>query len=211
MLSRSRLPRTALPAVVLGMVLVAPAAGASNTDSTPDTAEQSCDAGTVADAAKEATAVFLGTVREVVRAEISPQVTAYVQTVTVDRVYKPGRGWVIDSAEVELVTQRTRGECSLGALTEGERYVVFADLSGETLLSAGDSGTAPAGPALVSEVEAVLGSGRPPVPAETPTATLTPVASDAPTPFVRAALPGAALVLVGLVGLLVTRRIGRAH
>ena len=211
MLSRSRLPRTALPAAVLGMVLVAPTAGASSTDSADRTAKQSCDAGAVADAAKEATAVFIGTVREVARAEISPQVTAYVQTVAVDRVYKPGRGWVIDSAEVELVTQRTSGECSLGALAEGERYVVFADLSGETLMSAGDSGTALADPALVAEVEAVLGSGRPPVPAETPTATLTPVAGDAPTPFVRAALPGAALVLVGLGGLLVTRRLGRAH
>ena len=40
---------------------------------------------------------------------------------------------------------------------------------------------------------------------------MTPSASGTPTPFVRAAVPGAGLVLVGLLGLLVTRRLNRGH
>lgn len=213
MLSRTWVPRAALPATVLGLVLLAPAAAAGDTTGGTDGAgadPRSCTAGTVAEATMAATAVFTGTVRGVASDEISAQETDYVHSVVVDRVYKPGRSSVIDTEEVELVTQRTADRCSLGALDEGQRYVVFADLSGEVLLATGGSGTALADAALVAEVEELLGSGRPAVPPETPAVSLTPVTSSAPTPFVRAAVPGAGLVLVGLAGLLVTRRLNRA-
>lgn len=211
-LSRPWFPRAALPATVLGIVLLAPAAGATDTTGGTGgtgTEPQACAPASLADATKSASAVFTGTVRGVASDEVSAQETDYFQSVVVDRVYKPGRGAIIDTEQVEVVTQRTNDRCSLGALEEGERYVVFADLSGEVLLAAGDSGTALADADLVAEVETLLGSGRPPVPPETPTATLTPVASGTPTPFVRAAVPGAGLVLVGLLGLLVTRRLNR--
>lgn len=213
-LSRPWFPRAALPATVLGLALLAPAAGASGTDTTggaggSGTEPQACAPASLADATKSAAAVFTGTVRGVASDQVSAQETDYFQSMVVDRVYKPGRGAIIDTEEVELVTQRTNDRCSLGALDEGERYVVFADLSGEVLLADGDGGTALADAGLVADVETLLGSGRPPVPPETPTATLTPVASGTPTPFVRAAVPGAGLVLVGLLGLLVTRRLNR--
>ncbi len=213
MLSRTWVPRAALPATVLGLVLLAPAAGAGDTTGGADGTgadPRSCTAGSVAEATMAATAVFTGTVRGVARDEVSAQETDYVHSVVVDRVYKPGRSSVIDTEEVELVTQRTADRCSLGALDEGERYVVFADLSGEVLLATGGSGTALADAALVTEVEDLLGTGRPAVPPEAPVVSLTPVASSAPTPFAQAAVPGAGLVLVGLVGLLVTRRLNRA-
>ncbi|VXC38076.1 hypothetical protein [Nocardioides sp. AX2bis] len=212
MLSRPWSLRVALPATVLGLALLAPAAGATDTTGGTDgtgTEPTSCAPASLADATKSASAVFTGTVRGVASDEISAQETDYFQSVVVDRVYKPGRGAIIDTEEVELVTQRTNDRCSLGALDEGERYVVFASLSGEVLLADGESGTALADADLVAEVETLLGSGRPPVPPETPTATLTPVSTATPTPFVRAAVPGAGLVLVGLLGLLVTRRLNR--
>lgn len=211
-LSRAQFARAALPATVLGLALLAPAAAATDTTGSTGgtgTEPQACAPASLADATKSAATVFTGTVRGVASDEVSAQETDYFHSVVVDRVYKPGRGAVIDTEEVELVTQRTNDRCSLGALEEGERYVVFADLSGEVLLAAGDSGTALADADLVAEVETLLGSGRPPVPPEMPTATLTPVANGTPTPFVRAAVPGAGLVLVGLLGLLVTRRLNR--
>ncbi len=217
MLSRRCLPRAVLPATVLGLALLAPAAAATGTSGTDGTGgseatdSQSCAPGSVDAAAKAATAVFTGTVRGVAGDQVSAQETDYVHMVVVDRVYKPGRSAVVDTPEVELITQRTNDRCSLGALDQGERYVVFANLSGEVLLAAGDSGTSLADASLVAEVETLLGSGRPPVPPEAPTATLTPVAGSTPTPFARAAVPGAGLVLVGLLGLLVTRRLNRAY
>lgn len=211
---RPRVPRVALPGLVLALALGLPlglppgAASASDTSGGPGQ-QQACEAGSVADAAKSATAVFTGTVAAVGQEEISAQETEYTHTMTVDRVYKPGRGSVIDAEEVELLTQQAPDGCSLGGLTQGERYVVFADLSGATLLATGDGGTTVADDALVAEVEQLLGTGRPPVPPEPPTAQLTPVRTGTPVTFVRAAVPGAVLVLVGLVGLLVTRRLGR--
>jgi hypothetical protein len=210
-MSRLRVPTATLPALALALALAAPAAPVSAAATVVDgTTGPACATGSVSDAAKAAAAVFTGTVHGVARDEISAQETDYVQSVTVDRVYKPSRDSVIDTEEVELVTQQTRSGCSLGALREGQRYVVFAGLSGEMLLATGDSGTAPADAALVAEVEGLLGTGRPAVAPAEPTATLTPVASATPVPFVRAAVPGAVLVLVGLVGLLVTRRLNRS-
>lgn len=212
--SRPWFPRAALPATVLGLMLLAPAAAASDTTGGTGgagTEPQACAPASLADATKSAAAVFIGTVRGVASDEISAQETDYFHSVDVDRVYKPGRGAIIDTEEVELVTQRTNDRCSLGALDEGQRYVVFATLSGDALLADGDGGTALADADLVAELEDLLGSGRPPVPPEMPTATLTPVSVDSPTPFVRAAAPGAGLVLVGLLGLLVTRRLNRGH
>ncbi len=212
MLSRPRVPRAALPAAVLGLVLAAPAAGADDTTGGTDgtgSDARSCTAASVTDATMAARAVFTGTVLGVESHEISAQETDFVHRIAVDRVYKPGRASVIDTEEVEVLTQRTTDRCSLGALEEGQRYVVFADLSGEALLAAGGSGTTLADAALVTEIEDLLGTGRPAVPPEPPTAALTPVASSTPTPFLRAAVPGAGLVLVGLIGLLVTRRLGR--
>ena len=218
---RSRAPRASPTALLLGLALglalglglllglPVAAATASDTTGAPEP-QQACETGSLEDVAKSAAAVFTGTVAAVGREEISAQETDYLHTMTVDRVYKPGRGSVIDTEEVELLTQQSATGCSLGGLTQGERYVVFADLSGEVLLATDGSGTAVADDTLVGEVEQLLGSGRPPVPPEPPTAQLTPVQTEEPVTFVRASLPGAVLVLVGLVGLLVTRRLGRS-
>jgi hypothetical protein len=152
-------------------------------------------------AAQRATAVFTGVV-----ASAAPSGTSFVQVVTVDRLYK---GQVI-TAEVRVRT--TGGKCGLGQLTQGERYVVFATPDGDSWLAGPRSGTSPATDALLARVQAVLGQGTAPAagPSAPPDVTYTRVGAAHPGPLLRTAAPGIALVIVGLLGLLVTRRWGRA-
>ncbi len=207
MLSR----RPAALLVVCGLlgflVLVVPAGAlAAPTSAAPPR----CESSSLAAEAKGARAVFTGTVTSVMR---EPGATGageeYVQQITVERVYKPGGGSVIDTEQVDLLTERRADSCSLGPLSEGERYVVFATMVGDDLVATGSGGTTRADAALVADVEDLLGAGRPPVPPPAERAELSPVADSAPIPFVRAAVPGAALMVLGLLGLLVVRRIVR--
>ncbi len=230
MLSRRRVVAgLAVPVLLALSTLAGPAlAGPALAPTTASGAEVTAHAGasmvptrceasgrTLSEEAKRARAVFTGTVES---SDVLPPVGAggsgtgdlrFEQTVVVDRVYKPGGASLITSERVDVLTERVQGECSLGRLTPGARYVVFASVSDGDLVSAGDGGTALAEAGLVSEVEQVLGSGRLPVAPPTPTAELTTVDTRVPTTFSRAALPGAVLVLVGLLGLVVVRRFAR--
>ena len=179
----------------------------------PDRCESS--ASTLSDEAKRARAVFTGTVEksDVLASVDSGRASAndvqFQQMIVVDRVYKPGGSSLVTSERVDVITDRVQGECSLGRLVVGERYVVFASISDGDLVATGDSGTALAQSSLVSDVEQILGSGRLPVAPPPPEAQLTTVDTAVPTTFARAALPGAVLVLVSLLGLVVVRRLAR--
>jgi hypothetical protein len=152
-------------------------------------------------AVQRATVVFTGVVTSVAARD-----TSFVQTVQVDRVYKGD----VTSAEVRVRT--TGGACGLGRLTVDERYVVMATPDGDSWLADPRSGTAPATDALLARVQALLGQGTapttaPPAPREV---SYEQVGAAHPRPFLRLAAPGFALVIVGLLGLVVARRWGRA-
>jgi len=170
---------------------------------------------TIMDSIKGADAVFTGTVG-LVGVTDEPGGTAeavITNAVEVDRVYKGA----IDSPEqVVRTTPRTQATCGLGQLKTGRRYVfiVQASVPADTdvpWVDDGCSGTRLETPALVTQVQGVLGTGDPAVPpAEPPAAVLTDVDTSEPTTLGRAAAPGLALVLVGLLGLMLVRRLN-AH
>ena len=153
-------------------------------------------------AVQRATVVFTGVVTSATASG-----TTFVQTVRVDRIYK-GQ---LTSGEQRVRT--TGGRCGLGRLTPDERYVVMATPDGDSWLAGPRSGTAAASDALLARVQSVLGQGTAPAtPAAPPKVDLEQVGSARPTPFLRMAAPGLALIIVGLLGLLglaAARRWGR--
>lgn len=197
-----------LIAPVLGLAVgLGPAAALeSGLETAPATR---CESPTLAEAAKKARAVFTATVQEVVREPLPSGGTDFATTLSVERVYKPTGSAVISTDEVQLRTQLLRADCSLGVLRPGQRYLVFATLAQDQMVATGDSGTTVATATSVAAVEQLLGRGRSAVPPEPVAAVLTATSPGPPTTFVRAAAPGAGLVLVGLLGLLLVRRLGR--
>jgi hypothetical protein len=147
--------------------------------------------------AKNADAVFTGTVSD--RTRQGPGVH---YTVDVQQVYKGDLG-----EQANLSTPRAARACGEPSLEEGKRYVFFAAGDGQELRLA-QNGAARATDDRVARVEHLLGAGTSPTPPEPVEATFTMVA-DAPTSLARLAAPGLALVIVGLLGLLLVASLGR--
>lgn len=127
--------------------------------------------------------------------------------IAVDRVYK---GDMITTAKVDAVFS---GPQNCYNLTEGEKYIFVAANDEGLMIPA--CGYLAANTANVAAIESVLGEGRTPdqseeQPApEDASATFTPDDTSEPASVTRLAAPGAALVLVGLLGIFVVRRINR--
>jgi tissue inhibitor of metalloproteinase len=173
----------------------------------PAHAACTCAPGHTQTQTKRANDVFTGTVTHVTSAAASDGQGGATMTydVDVDRVYKGD----IKTSTVQVTSDRSAKTCGLGELPADRRYVFFVKADGAELTSDSCSGTARAGAALVHKVEKLLGDGRPAVPPEPQKATFTKVADAEPMSLPRLAAPGVALVLVGLLGLIVVRRLGR--
>lgn len=195
-----RLVVALLAALLLAVLAPLPATAASGSSGSSASAQ-------LADRVRRANDVFTGTVRHVTTAKKSAGQRGATRTYDVDvqRVYK---GHVRDTS-VQVVADASKRSCRLSALATGQDYVFLVTEAGDTLTTDGCSGTDRAGAKLVGEIEQLLGSGRPPVPPAPATARFTPVAHATPTTFPRLAAPGAAAVLVGLLGLVVVRRLAR--
>ena len=156
----------------------------------PGSAVAACARPTPEAAVRHATVVFTGVVTSATAGKGS-----FVNAVRVDRLY---RGQVT-SADVRVRT--TGGECGLGALTRGERYVVMATPDGDSWLAGPRSGTVVATDALLVRIRSLLGAGT----AQATTSTPRPVdyqqiGSASPRSFLRFATPGFVLIGVGLLG-----------
>ena len=175
----------------------------------PAQAARDCTAPGVKVATRDATAVFVGTVNsstsESVEGERGTRITHEVQ---VSGVWKGTTR--ITSDVVSVITRSNTGSgCALGKLPDDSRFVFFARADGNAWAVSADDGTAAATDALVARLDRIYGEAKPPVvPSPTP-AVFTAADTGAPLSTGRAAAPGAALVLVGLLGLVLVRRVNR--
>ena len=180
--------------VVLGCVLVTEApASACDRDVLP-----------LSKALPRASYVFSGTVQ---RASAAADPATYV--VVVDRVYK---GRLPERVTVE--TPRTRADCGVRGLTKGDDFLFVArDASGDVVSARSYEGTRPLTRPVTRAVVEELGRGSAPIvdrpdPADEPVE-MTIVDTAQPAAFTTLALPGAVLVVLGLVTLVLARVLGR--
>ena len=203
-----RLLTTLLTTLLLATVVTAGlSAGASAAPGVASAQAPECPSIDVEAHTKAALAVFTGTVTKVVRQTRTDGQTGalYLHTVTVSRVYQGD----VRTETVQVQTDRNRLQCSLGELATGEDYMFFVSGTGAPWLASGISGTRPANSSVVASVEELLGQGKPPVEPAPEEAVFTPVDVAEPQTLSRSAAPGAALVLIGLLGLLLVRGLAR--
>jgi hypothetical protein len=151
---------------------------------------------------KQADVVFRGLVDQAKAPRGKGEQRTRTYKVTADRVYQSS-----------LVTDQVRVTAELGSacpppeLAEGKRYIFFVTEQGSRLVST--PATARASHRLTSRVEAKLGSGKAPSPAPPANAEFSKVADAAPPELSRLLAPGAALVVLSVLGLFVVSRVTR--
>lgn len=183
--------------VAPGFVVAASAADAA--------APPRCPAPEVKQDAAASDAVLLGTVtRAAVRTVGTGTKKRRVRELRVEleRIYRGD----LDASPV-TVTAPT-GPRGLPAIEPDARWLFFVDGTGKDLVAAPCSGSRPAARRAVRQVEQQLGEGRayvqpPPPPAPLRYESMNP---DDPVDLGRMVAPGAAVALLGLLGLVVTRR-----
>jgi hypothetical protein len=127
--------------------------------------------------------------------------------VRVDHVYKGD----ITSQTVTVKSNADPSKCGLRTMTAETRYLFFVRANPPNLLADKCSGTGPAKSTKTQKVIALLGPGTTPIPPTPEDAVFTPVADAEPLPLTRLAAPGAAMVLLGLLGLMVFGVLGRSR
>ncbi len=169
------------------------------TVSAPASAECTCKQGQLAQQVKRADVVFLGTVDAV-----ATEGQDHTYSITASRAYQgePERSTMVESAG-------GRNACGLGALGVGTTYVFFATGAAAPYQADSCGGTSVANPTKVQKVEDLLGEGTPVEPPPPPEAVYTRVEDSPPRGFARVAAPGAAAAIIGLLGLVLVRRLAR--
>ncbi len=168
-----------------------------------------CSGVSQAEEAEKADVVFTGTVTSRTPSK-GPGNREFAHDLSVELVFKGP----ISTETVPVITRdETKTVPGVGPLNEGERYLVFGrvvEAEGSPVIVAGGcSGTGVAAADEVTRVETLLGQGRPPVPPTPLDPEFRPAADADANSFTRAAAPGLALVLIGLLGLVVVGRLNR--
>lgn len=199
------LARRGLVAAVLGLLL----AGLGLVLTQAPAFACTCVRDGLAAQAERADVVLSGTLTEVRRESGGdrPRLGRLTYVVDVDRAYQGA----VTRETVRITSSANAAACGLGKLETDRRYVFFATARGSALSTNRCSGTGPATSALVDRVRALLGAGRAiGVTAPEPDPPVATTVDDSPPPeFGRTAAPGAALAIIGLLGLLVVGRRAR--
>lgn len=173
----------------------------------------------IAEAASAADDVFTGTVvaREVTRrgSVDTPRVFTYrVGLTRVVQARAEGQlggtvGQEVDGQVVAVTGKQFEGACDPLPLKTNQRYLFFAADDGQLRLASGCTGTRMLDAQVLTELDQDFPT-TPPAPVEqSHPVHRTKVADSAPVAFTRLASPGAALVILGALGLAVVRRIAR--
>jgi hypothetical protein len=162
----------------------------------PAQAAPPCPRTTLGQDIDHADVVFRGEVTKVSPVQTSGQRATRPYEVTADRVYKSSL--VTDQV---VVTARVGTKCALPKLQKGTRYIFFVTAHRSRLLAI--SGTAEATPRLTRQVVHRLGSGAQPEVQPPAAAQFTLVSGASPPALSRLLAPGAALLIVSLLGLVV--------
>jgi hypothetical protein len=170
--------------------------------SAPAQAARPCPDPTVDQDIARADVVFRGEVTRVRPVQNPGKRATRTYQVTADRVYKSSL--VQDQV---VVTARVGTRCALPTLQQGTRYIFFVTEHRSRLLAT--SGTARATARLTHQVVSRLGSGAQPEVTPPAAAQFTRVSGATPPPLSRLLAPGAALVIVSILGLLFVGRRSR--
>jgi len=187
-------------AVRLAAALLLACLGLVVTVQAPAAADCTCKASArLAKQVERADAVFIGTVDNV---ELAGNDHTY--DVTASRAYQgsPERSTQVFSAG-------GKNACGLGELAVGTSYLFLGTGTEAPFEADSCGGTSVANPTKVAKVERILGEGTSVEPPPPPTAERTLVEDSPPAGFARAAAPGAAIAILGLLGLVVVRRLAR--
>ena len=173
----------------------------------PAHAACTCQRPPLAQQVNQADGVFSGTVTMVSGPTTSGKRQIMSYDVKVDRVYKGD----ISSPSVTVKSDADPSKCGLAGLTADTRYLFFVRSNEPNLLANKCGGTGPAKSTKTQKVVALLGPGDTPIPPTPEKATFTPVADAEPLPLTRLAAPGAAMVVLGLLGLMLFGALGRSR
>ena len=157
--------------------------------------------------AAAADVVFRGKVTAVEKATGKPghQMRDYV--VQADRVYQGSTA----TTTVRVTTRTGGSSCALPKLATGSSYIFFVVEQDSLLKTDRCQGTSAATAKLTRLVVKQLGDGKLPQTPAVENPTFTRVSGATPSAVTRLAAPGAAMLLVSLLGLLVVGRLGRRH
>jgi hypothetical protein len=173
----------------------------------PAHAACTCERPPLAQQVNAADGVFSGTVAMASGPTTSGKRQIMSYDVKVDRVYKGD----ITSQTVTVKSDADPSRCGLTGVTAESRYLFFVRVNEPNLLANRCGGTGPAKNSKTQRVEAILGPGSTPIPPMPEEAEFTRVADAEPPPLTRLAAPGAAMVVVGLLGLMIFAALGRSR